>query len=320
MATSLKAASRATAQANRAALERLAFDDVRDFEDVRSGLIAELPHGGVIRDAAGDLLWDLAWFSFVETGEPAPDFVHPSLWRQSQLITGAGLYKVSDRIYQVRNHGLANVTTIEGDGGLIVVDTGSKAECAKFAMDLDYANRPERLLVVAVIYTHTHIDHYGGITGIVSPEDVAAGKVAILAPGENFEKYALGENVVCGNVMSRRPTSHPATIAPARPPRPQPRARCRASPAGTAAQASSLSHPTRCPAIHTPQVLALDDQLARPPRREAAASLHVGERQPVVALPRDLPGRGPPWIDLRQRIVRLSESSPVYGTPVSLSF
>ncbi|MEY2243144.1 alkyl/aryl-sulfatase [Streptomyces sp. BF23-18] len=209
-----KAASSATAAVNRAALQKLAFDDVRDFEGVRRGFIAELPDNGVIRDAAGDLVWDLAWFSFVEAGEPAPDSVHPSLWRQSQLITEAGLYEVSDRIYQVRNHDLANVTIIEGDGGLIVVDTGSKAECAKVAMDLYYAHRPEKLPVVAVIYTHTHIDHYGGITGIVTPEEVASGRVAILAPGENFEKYALGENVTCGNVMSRRAAHAFGTLLP----------------------------------------------------------------------------------------------------------
>ncbi|MCM2427697.1 alkyl sulfatase C-terminal domain-containing protein [Streptomyces sp. RKAG337] len=139
--------------------------------------------------------------------------MHPSLWRQSQLINEAGLYEVSERIYQVRNHDLANVTIIEGDGGLIVVDTGSKAECAEFAMDLYYAHRPH-LPVVAVICTHTHIDHYGGITGITTPEDVAAGKVAILAPGENFGKYTLGENVICGNVMSRRAAHAFGTLLP----------------------------------------------------------------------------------------------------------
>ena len=208
-----KAASDVTAAANRAALRQLAFDDVRDFADVRRGLIAPLPDGGVIRTSDGEVVWDLAWFSFIQDG-PAPDSVHPSLWRQSQLIAEAGLYEVLERIYQVRNHDLANVTIIEGDGGLIVVDTGSKAECAKFAMDLYYAHRPGHLPVVAVIYTHTHIDHYGGITGITTPEDVASGKVAILAPGENFGKYALGENVICGNVMSRRAAHAFGTLLP----------------------------------------------------------------------------------------------------------
>lgn len=214
MPSPTKPATAATAAANRAALTALAFDDDQDFADVRRGLIAPLADDGVIRDAAGDLVWDLAWFAFLDKDGPAPDSVHPSLWRQSKLISEAGLYEVVERIYQVRNHDLANVTIIEGDGGLIVVDTGSKAECAKAAMDLYHANRPGHLPVVAVIYTHTHIDHYGGITGITTAEDVAAGKVAILAPGENFEKYALGENVTCGNVMSRRAAHAFGTLLP----------------------------------------------------------------------------------------------------------
>ena len=101
--------------------------------------------------------------------------MHPSLWRQSQLIRHAGLFEVCERIYQVRNHDIANVTIIEGDGALIVMDPGTVAECTKVAMDLYFEHRP-RLPVAAVIYTHTHIDHFGGVLGAVSPDDVAAGR------------------------------------------------------------------------------------------------------------------------------------------------
>jgi alkyl sulfatase BDS1-like metallo-beta-lactamase superfamily hydrolase len=95
------------------------------------------------------------------------------------------------------------VTIIEGDDGVVVMDCGTMAETAKVAMDLYYAHRPTKP-VVAVIYTHTHIDHYGGVKGIVDEADVAAGKVPIIAPGDDFNKYALGENVIAGNVMARR--------------------------------------------------------------------------------------------------------------------
>ncbi|GAA0943185.1 alkyl/aryl-sulfatase [Actinocorallia libanotica] len=194
-----------TQAANEAVLNELDFDDERDFADVARGLIAPLPDNGVIRNSAGQIVWDLPAFSLVRGDAPAT--ANPSLWRQSKLMKHAGLFQVTDRLFQVRNHDLANVTIVEGDDALVVIDTGTNTDCARAAMDLYFQHRP-RKPVTAVIYTHTHIDHYGGVLGIVSPEDVAAGKVSIIAPGDDFDRLALGENVICGNVMARRST-HP---------------------------------------------------------------------------------------------------------------
>ncbi|MFE5797120.1 alkyl/aryl-sulfatase [Streptomyces sp. NPDC056503] len=197
-----KPATAATRAANAAVLDQLDFGDERAFEAMKRGFVAPLPDGGVIRDARGRVSFDSGAFDFIEG--PAPDTVNPSLWRQSRIIKYAGLFQVTDRIYQVRNHDIANVTIIEGDGGLIVVDVGTVAETTRAAMELYYAHRPERLPVVAVLYTHPHLDHFGGILGVTTVEDVAAGRVQIIAPGADFDRYALGENVICGNVMARR--------------------------------------------------------------------------------------------------------------------
>ncbi|WP_377267485.1 alkyl/aryl-sulfatase [Peterkaempfera sp. SMS 1(5)a] len=202
MSTGPKPATPATRAANAAVLDQLPFDDQEAFESVQRGFVAPLPDGGVIRDARGRVVFDAGSYDWIQ-GE-APDTVNPSLWRQSQVIRYAGLFQVTDRIYQVRNHDIANVTVIEGDDGLIVVDVGTVAECTRAAMELYYAHRPRRLPVVAVLYTHPHLDHYGGIHGVVSEEELASGQVQIIAPGKDFDRYALGENVICGNVMSRR--------------------------------------------------------------------------------------------------------------------
>ena len=131
--------------------------------------------------------------------------MNPSLWRQSQLIRKGGLYKVVDGVYQVRNNDIANLTVIEGDTGLVVVDCMASVEAARQSMAMIREHVSDKP-VAAVIYTHTHIDHYGGVKGVVSAEDVASGKVPIIAPGTiaSFDKYAIGENVIAGNAMSRR--------------------------------------------------------------------------------------------------------------------
>ena len=195
--------SPATAAVHAAAREALAFDDIDDFEAVRRGFVAPLPNGGVILNADGGTVWDLPSFAYIGPDTPSPPTVHPSLWRQSQLISQAGLFEVSERIYQVRNHDLANVTIIEGDDALIVMDPGTVAECTRVAMDLYFEHRP-RQAVAAVIYTHTHIDHFGGVLGAVSPDDVAEGRTAVIAPGDDFNRHAYGENIIAGNAMGRR--------------------------------------------------------------------------------------------------------------------
>jgi len=195
-------AADSTKKINAALLQQLPFADRQDFEDARRGFIAPLPDGGVIRTKEGKPVWDLSSFSFIKEGATAPDTVNPSLWRQSQLLMYAGLFQVSDRVYQVRGADASNITFIEGDTGLIVVDPLISVETARAALELYYQHRPKKP-VAAVIYTHSHVDHYGGVKGVVSEEEIKAGRVKIIAP-EGFLKAALDENVMAGTAMSRR--------------------------------------------------------------------------------------------------------------------
>lgn len=128
--------------------------------------------------------------------------MNPSLWRQSQLLNISGLFQVTEGIYQVRNFDLSNMTIVEGTQGIAIFDPLISAETAKAALELYYAHRPKKP-VVAVVYTHSHVDHYGGVRGIVDEADVRAGKVAIYAPA-GFLEAAVAENVMAGNAMSRR--------------------------------------------------------------------------------------------------------------------
>lgn len=195
-------AAASTRKLNTGVLQQLPFGDKQDFEDARRGFIAPLPDGGVIRNKEGQPVWDLKGFSFIKPGVPAPDTVNPSLWRQSQLLIYAGLFQVTDRVYQVRGADASNITFIEGDTGIIVVDPLISVECARSALDLYNRHRPKKP-VVAVIYTHSHVDHFGGVKGVVSEEEVKAGKVKIIAP-DGFLKAAVDENVMAGTAMSRR--------------------------------------------------------------------------------------------------------------------
>ncbi|WP_454726936.1 MULTISPECIES: alkyl/aryl-sulfatase [Cupriavidus] len=194
------AATPATAQANAAWLQALPFADRQDFEDARRGLVARFAQTA-IRTADGRTAWDFGAYGF-ERAEAAPATVNPSLWRLAQLNNEAGLFKVTERIYQVRGADLSNMNIIEGDTGLIVMDPLISAENARAALDLYYANRP-RKPVVALIYTHSHVDHFGGAKGIVGEAEVKAGKVAVIAPA-GFMEEAVSENVLAGNAMSRR--------------------------------------------------------------------------------------------------------------------
>lgn len=210
-----KEASNATKTANAKFLDELPFNDMQDFEDAKRGFIAPLPDGGVIKNAKGEPVWDLSKFAFIKEGAPAPDTVNPSLWRQAQKIMLGGLFKVDERIYQVRAADLSNITFIEGDAGIIVVDPLVSAETAKATLDLYYQHRPKRP-IVAVIYSHSHVDHFGGVKGVVSEEDVKSGKVKILAP-EGFLDHAVAENVMAGNAMSRRASYMYGNLLPQEP-------------------------------------------------------------------------------------------------------
>jgi alkyl sulfatase BDS1-like metallo-beta-lactamase superfamily hydrolase len=173
----------------------LPFHDRRDFEDADRGFQGAL-EPGVVTDAAGRVVWDNDAYSFL-AGE-CPDTAHPSLWRQGQLVARQGLYQVCDGIYQVRGLDLSNMTLVEGDTGVIVIDPLISAETAAAALGLYRAHRGDRP-VTAVIYTHAHVDHFGGVHGVLE------GPVPILAP-HGFMESAVSENVYAGVAMSRRAT------------------------------------------------------------------------------------------------------------------
>jgi len=174
------------------------FDDERDFADAERGFIAPLVPG-VVRNAAGEVVWDIDSYSFL-TGE-APETVHPSLWRQSALTARQGLFEVTQGIYQVRGLDLSNVSFVEGDRGVIVIDPLVSSETAAAALGLYRAHRGERP-IVGVIYTHTHVDHWGGVKGVISQAEVDAG-VPVIAP-EGFLEPAIAENIYAGIAMTRR--------------------------------------------------------------------------------------------------------------------
>ena len=177
----------------------LPFDDDRDFELARRGQLSEDVALRIMADDGG-VAWDMTTWGFVE-GD-APDTVNPSLWRQSKLNRIHGLFEVCDGIYQVRGYDLSNISFVRGDTGWIVLDPLISVEAARAALALvndTFGERP----VVAVIYSHSHVDHFGGVRGVVDPEDVEAGRVRIIAP-EGFVHHAVSENVLAGNVMTRR--------------------------------------------------------------------------------------------------------------------
>ncbi len=189
---------------------KLPFADTADFEAAQRGLIATVPEG-LVRTGGGTVLWNLGEYAFID-GELAPSTVNPSLWRMARLNLANGLFKVTERLYQLRGFDIANLTVIEGDSGLILIDPLTTAEVARAALELYYAHRP-RKPVVAVIYTHSHIDHYGGVRGVVDEADVKAGKVKVIAPA-GFMEAISGENVLAGAPMSRRAQFQFGTMLP----------------------------------------------------------------------------------------------------------
>lgn len=192
-------ASAITADKQKAFAATLPMADRQDFDFADRGFLATRADP-LIRRADGQAAWNLAAYDFLK-GE-APATVNPSLWRQAQLLSKHGLFKVSDRVYQVRGFDIANITFVRGDTGWIVIDPLTMRETARAALDL--VNEKLGVLPVrAVIYTHSHADHFGGVRGVVDEADVKAGKVAVVAP-EGFMKEVAAENVLAGNAMSRR--------------------------------------------------------------------------------------------------------------------
>ena len=198
----MKPATSATSEVNRVALAQYAMDDGADFTDVGRGFIAGFPVK--LHNDTGLLIRDHAELDYITDDAPAPAAVNPSLWRQSQLIKRGGLFMVTEGLYQVRLS--ANVTIVDAPDGLVIIDTGVSIDLARAAVDLFRRHTGNQKPVAAVIYTHTHFDHYGGVKGVVEEDDVTSGKIPIVAPGtiESFNKHAIGENVITGNAMSRR--------------------------------------------------------------------------------------------------------------------
>lgn len=178
----------------------LPFEDTADFVDADRGFIAALSPC-VIRAADGRVVWDNDAYAFLDG--PAPASVHPSLWRQSTLAAKQGLYEVVPGIYQVRGFDISNITFVESDTGIIVIDPLVSTEVAAAALRLYREHRGGDRPIVAVIYTHSHVDHFGGVLGVTSQADVDSGAVAVLAP-EGFAAHAVQENVYAGPAMTRR--------------------------------------------------------------------------------------------------------------------
>lgn len=188
----------------------LPFQDDADFRAADRGFIAALSPC-VIRAADGRTVWDNDAYAFLDG--PAPTSVHPSLWRQSTLAAKQGLYEVVPGIYQVRGLDISNVTFVETDNDIIVIDPLVSTEVAAAALALYREHRGGDRPVVAVIYTHSHVDHFGGVLGVTSRADVDAGAVAVLAP-EGFIEHAVSENVYAGPAMTRRATYMYGTLLP----------------------------------------------------------------------------------------------------------
>lgn len=193
---------------NRLAASKLPFHDKADFENAQRGFIGTLSSGKIAKNNGSSnpnapqmFAWDLNEYNFVNSNE-APDSVNASLWRQAQLNCINGLFKVTDQVYQVRGFDLSNMTIIQGETGLIIIDPLTTIETSRAALDLYYAHFPKKP-IVSVMITHSHIDHFGGIRGIVDEADVRSGKISIITP-EGFLEHAISENIFAGNAMRRR--------------------------------------------------------------------------------------------------------------------
>lgn len=193
-----KPASGITAAANSGAA--ISFDDPGDFDRAGRGLIAQIEDGRVLM---GDhVVFDVANHGFISEQDEAPDTVHPGLWRQARLNVHHGLFEVADGVWQVRGYDIANITFMAGDDGWLIIDPLTNAPSAAAALDLANRTLGERP-VNSIIYTHSHVDHFGGVLGVTSQEAVDRGDVRIVAP-EGFLSEVVSEFVIAGPIMGRR--------------------------------------------------------------------------------------------------------------------
>jgi alkyl sulfatase BDS1-like metallo-beta-lactamase superfamily hydrolase len=194
-----KPATETTARRNRDAAASLPTPSEEDFADATRGLTAPFEPARV-ENAGGRTVWDMAAYDFLEN--ECPDTAHPGLWRQSRLNRIAGLFEMAPGFYQLRGFDLSNMHVVEGEQGIVVIDPLISAETAAAALALYREHRGDRP-ITGLVYTHSHIDHFGGAKGILTAEEVAAREIPVLAP-EGFLHHAVSENVYAGTAMGRR--------------------------------------------------------------------------------------------------------------------
>lgn len=194
-----KPGSVATQALHAAARASLPFEDTEDFALAARGLIEAVPEL-VVANQSGRTVWGLKAYAFLQGA--SPDTVHPSLWRNAQLNMQVGLYEVVEGVYQARGFDISNMSFVETVCGVVVIDPLISVETAAAALALYRKHRGPRA-VVAVMYTHSHVDHFGGVRGVVDEAEVLAGRVAVLAP-DGFLEHAVSENLFAGPAMGRR--------------------------------------------------------------------------------------------------------------------
>jgi alkyl sulfatase BDS1-like metallo-beta-lactamase superfamily hydrolase len=209
-----KGPSQHTLDLLRQARSGLPFGDTRDFEEQKKGFIAPMQDLKIMADA-GHVAWDMERFQFLNRQEDF-DSIHPSLLRQSKLNNNYALYEVIPGIYQVRGFDLSDITFVRGKTGWIVFDPLVSKEVVRAAWKLFQQHVGQGLPVSAVIYSHTHGDHWGGVRGIVDEADVRSGKVPLIAPVD-FMQFTISENVYAGNAMNRRLFFQYGLLLPASP-------------------------------------------------------------------------------------------------------
>lgn len=208
----VKPATDFTAKANAAVYDELDFDDKQEYEFATRGLI-DAPETLELKDEDGTILWSQEAYAFLDDYEKAPDSVNPSLWENTKNNHAYGLFEVTDGIYQVRGYDMANLTVVKGDTGWIVFDTLMSVECSQAAMQLIEKNLG-KFPVKAVIISHSHADHFGGMAGVMAKEDkadetlsiedqLASGKIPVITP-VGFTEHSVKENVYAGKGMGRR--------------------------------------------------------------------------------------------------------------------
>ncbi|MGI9601906.1 MAG: alkyl/aryl-sulfatase [Acidimicrobiales bacterium] len=194
-----KPATHHTVEAQRRVAASMSFDEA-DFDRATRGLVATHPTGRIERPS-GQMVWDVNTHDFVRERDESPDQVNPSLWRQARLNSIHGLFEITDGVWQARGYDISNITFMAGTDGWVIIDPLTTAETAAACLELANDHLGARP-VTAVIYTHSHVDHFGGVRGVIDDDDVANG-VRVIAP-EGFLTEAVAENVIAGPVMGRR--------------------------------------------------------------------------------------------------------------------